>query len=41
MLCKKFIPPDTSNVYVERTVHNGLHIFLKNDLDMSKIVVKE
>lgn len=36
-LIKQFVPPDTSDVYIERTANYGLHILLINDLDMSNV----
>lgn len=32
-----FIPKNTDNVYIEMTGNYGLHIILKNDLDLSGI----
>lgn len=32
---KLFVPENTDNVYVERTGNYGIHIILKNDLDVS------
>lgn len=32
-----FVPSDSSKIYVETTANYGLHIFLKNDLDMNLI----
>ena len=32
---KLFIPENTNNVYVEMTGNYGIHIILKNDLDLS------
>lgn len=32
---KLFVPENTDNVYVEMTGNYGIHIILKNDLDVS------
>ena len=32
---KLFVPENTDNVYIERTGNYGIHIILKNDLDVS------
>ena len=32
---KLFVPENTDNVYVEMTGNYGIHIILKNDLDLS------
>ena len=32
---KLFVPENTDNVYIEMTGNYGLHIILKNDLDLS------
>ena len=34
---KLFVPENTDNVYVEMTGNYGIHIILKNDLDLSGI----
>lgn len=34
---KLFVPENTDNVYIEMTGNYGLHIILKNDLDLSGI----
>lgn len=34
---KFFVPENTDNVYVEMTGNYGIHIILKNDLDLSGI----
>ena len=35
---KFFVPENTDNVYIEMTGNYGLHIILKNDLDLSGLV---
>lgn len=35
---KLFVPENTDNVYIEMTGNYGLHIILKNDLDLSGVV---
>ena len=32
---KLFVPENTDNVYIEMTGNYGIHIILKNDLDLS------
>ena len=34
---KLFVPENTDNVYIEMTGNYGIHIILKNDLDLSGI----